>query len=507
MPADGRGRARDLRADGAPPAGGLHAADRAAHAARGRALLRPLPGPHAGRRPDALRRARSRSGRRRSRATSCRSRPSRTCTTRSRAHAPPLLAALRVDGRAGRAARGRRADGRGGPAATTRSTRRSSRTRCRSRRRPSTPRSRRCRACAAPAREFRRGVRRGARRPRLAAGRLEGEQRGDPRRRPCARSSGVPRAALSDDDAIRMVLDPAQNRILGETLTLTTHGKLSRALFHPSLHVPQEALAHRRQPGPAPPHDAGLAAGAAGVPLGRAGLHRPDARRATCPRRDALYRETMEETWEAIGELRARGVADEFAAYLLPNAVAIRFTESADLLNLHHKFAMRLCYNAQEEIWRASLDEALQIREVNPRIGPWLLPPCTLRHHRRACAPSAPRASASAASSSGNRTRASTRGRYSQDGLTMLVPTPPRQKPGSPEESGAPGLAFPVVRSGSSGSSWSPRCGGASRCRPTSRCAACTSCSSTSWAGRNRPSTSSASDRAFSEWRPRTAGR
>ena len=29
----------------------------------------------------------------------------------------------------------------------------------------------------------------------------------------------------------------------------------------------------------------------------------------------------------------------------------------------------------------ASLDEALQIREVNPRIGPWLLPPCTLRHY------------------------------------------------------------------------------------------------------------------------------
>ena len=96
---------------------------------------------------------------------------------------------------------------------------------------------------------------------------------------------------------------------------------------------------------------------------------------ADVPEADALYRDTMQETWEAIGQLRARGVADEFAAYLLPNAVAIRFTESADLLNLHHKFAMRLCYNAQEEIWRASLDEALQIREVNPRIGPWLLPP------------------------------------------------------------------------------------------------------------------------------------
>jgi carbamoyl-phosphate synthase large subunit len=94
---------------------------------------------------------------------------------------------------------------------------------------------------------------------------------------------------------------------------------------------------------------------------------------------DAPYRPTMDETWAAINALRARGVADEFAAYLLPNAVAIRFTESADLLNLHHKFAMRLCYNAQEEIWRASRDEALQIAEVDRRIGRYLQPPCTLR--------------------------------------------------------------------------------------------------------------------------------
>ena len=42
---------------------------------------------------------------------------------------------------------------------------------------------------------------------------------------------------------------------------------------------------------------------------------------------------------------------------------------------------MRLCYNAQEEIWRASVDEALQVREVHPRIGAHLLPPCTQRLH------------------------------------------------------------------------------------------------------------------------------
>jgi flavin-dependent thymidylate synthase len=190
---------------------------------------------------------------------------------------------------------------------------------------------------------------------------------------------GLPRAALSDDEAIRLVLDPSKNRLLGETLTLTTHGKLSRALFHPSYTfrkklshtADSQDQRHRMTPASRPALPAYLS-------------EEPDyvvpMLIAEVPEADDLYRRTMEETWGAINRLRSRGVPDEYAAYLLPNAVAIRFTESADLLNLHHKFAMRLCYNAQEEIWRASLDEALQIREVNPGIGPWLLPPCTLRH-------------------------------------------------------------------------------------------------------------------------------
>jgi thymidylate synthase ThyX len=81
-----------------------------------------------------------------------------------------------------------------------------------------------------------------------------------------------------------------------------------------------------------------------------------------------------------VARLKALGAPDELAHYLLPNALAIRFTESADLMSLHHKMAMRLCYNAQEEIWQASVDEALQVREVHPRIGRYLLPPCGLRH-------------------------------------------------------------------------------------------------------------------------------
>jgi flavin-dependent thymidylate synthase len=190
---------------------------------------------------------------------------------------------------------------------------------------------------------------------------------------------GLPRAALSDDEAILMVLDPSKNRLLGETLTLTTHGKLSRAMFHPSYTfrkklshtADSQDQRHRMTPGSRPALPAYLSDEPDYVTPMLVG---------DVPEAAELYRRTMEESWEAISALRGRGVPDEHAAYLLPNAVAIRFTESADLLNLHHKFAMRLCYNAQEEIWRASQEEALQILDVNPRIGPWLSPPCTLRH-------------------------------------------------------------------------------------------------------------------------------
>jgi len=50
-------------------------------------------------------------------------------------------------------------------------------------------------------------------------------------------------------------------------------------------------------------------------------------------------------------------------------------------LHLHHKHAMRLCYNAQEEIWRASVEEARQIGEIHPGIGKYLLPPCSIREN------------------------------------------------------------------------------------------------------------------------------
>lgn len=189
---------------------------------------------------------------------------------------------------------------------------------------------------------------------------------------------GVPRAALSDQEAISLVLNPQQNHYFGEALNLTTLSKLTRALHHPSYTfrkklshtADSQDQRHRMTPGSRPMLTAYLS-------------DDPDYITPTLirhvPQAQALYDATMARTWEAIGRLRALGVPDEYVSYLLPNAVAIRFTESADLLALHHKLRLRLCYNAQEEIFNASRDEALQIAQVNPLIGHYLGAPCTLR--------------------------------------------------------------------------------------------------------------------------------
>lgn len=191
---------------------------------------------------------------------------------------------------------------------------------------------------------------------------------------------GLPAAALSDVQAVELLLAPECNPLMGEPLNLHTMDKLGRCLAHAhftfakrlSHTADSQDQRHRATPGSRPV-------------LTRHYTGEPDyvtpALFAEAPAAAIRYRATMEAAWEAIEALLAGGVAPEVALYLLPNAVNLRFTESADLGALHHKHRMRLCYNAQEEIWRASLEEALQIRAVQPEIGRHLLPPCTHRLH------------------------------------------------------------------------------------------------------------------------------
>ncbi|HEY3354294.1 MAG TPA: FAD-dependent thymidylate synthase [Polyangia bacterium] len=188
----------------------------------------------------------------------------------------------------------------------------------------------------------------------------------------------VPRAALADEEALALVLDPRRNRYHGEALNLATVSKLMRALAHAG-YTFRKKLSHT-----ADSQDQRHRMTPASRPILLAHLtDAPDvvvpALAATAPTARACFDDSMARTWEAITALRRAGVPAEHAAYLLPNAAAVRLTESADLPALLHKLRARLCYNAQEEIWRASLDEARQIAAVEPIIGAALQPPCTLR--------------------------------------------------------------------------------------------------------------------------------
>ena len=96
-------------------------------------------------------------------------------------------------------------------------------------------------------------------------------------------------------------------------------------------------------------------------------------------RASAIYSEAMAEAWAAKNELLDRGVSREIALYVLPNAKAIRLIETGSLLHLLHKWTMRTCFNAQEEIYQASMDEIEQLRVTAPEISKYIGPPCYLR--------------------------------------------------------------------------------------------------------------------------------
>jgi flavin-dependent thymidylate synthase len=194
---------------------------------------------------------------------------------------------------------------------------------------------------------------------------------------------GATRSELSDEAAIEQVLSPKQNPYLGESLVLTTLSKLTRALSH-SHYTFQKKLSHtadsqdqrhRMTPGSRPVLHAQF------VP-GEVDAIAPDLIEAV-PAAKEQFQTTLAGTWRAIEQLLDAGVSEEMALYLLPNAFPIRFHESGELLHLHHKWVHRLCYTAQEEIWRSSLEEVSQVRAVHPSLARHIQPPCTLRKEAR----------------------------------------------------------------------------------------------------------------------------
>ncbi|OIO38503.1 MAG: hypothetical protein AUJ71_02940 [Candidatus Omnitrophica bacterium CG1_02_49_16] len=191
---------------------------------------------------------------------------------------------------------------------------------------------------------------------------------------------GLSKDSLTDNEAIALILDPAKNPHLAETLNLTTLGKLTRTMVHPHFTF-QKKLSHT-----ADSQDQRHRMTPASRPVLQCHFvpDRPDyvipALVKASPEAADFYQETMRSVWRGITALLNEGTSEEFAMYLLPNAFPIRFYESGDLLNHHHKWTKRLCYTAQEEIWNMCRDEVTQVSRLFPELGRYMLPPCGIRN-------------------------------------------------------------------------------------------------------------------------------
>jgi thymidylate synthase ThyX len=190
---------------------------------------------------------------------------------------------------------------------------------------------------------------------------------------------GLTRDEMSDDDALDQVMNPARNRYRLDILNVSHHSPLMRALHH-ATYVFEKRLSHT-----ADSQDQRHRMVPASRPLMTfSDTQRPDYITprliAANPRAKAVYDESMRESWTAKNRLLELGVPLEFALYVLPNAKTLRFVESGSLLSLLHKWTLRTCFNAQEEIYLASMDEITAVRALHPRIGRHLGPPCVIRN-------------------------------------------------------------------------------------------------------------------------------
>jgi thymidylate synthase ThyX len=189
---------------------------------------------------------------------------------------------------------------------------------------------------------------------------------------------GLTESACSDEEAIDRLLNPARNSYRLETLNIGVHAPIMRALQHANFTFAKKIShtadsqdqRHRMVPGSRPL-------------LALTDTRSPDfvvpMLIAGNARAREIYERAMADVWSAKNELLDRGAPREIALYLLPNAKAIRLVETGSLLHLLHKWTMRTCFNAQEEIYQASMEEVEQVRAALPALGKYLGPPCYIR--------------------------------------------------------------------------------------------------------------------------------
>jgi len=92
----------------------------------------------------------------------------------------------------------------------------------------------------------------------------------------------------------------------------------------------------------------------------------------------AIYDEAMEDAY-GFFDSQCAEIGFGEAVYALPNSHLVEIVERNDMASFNHKAQMRLCFNAQEEIYDIVYEQAKELRAQGVRGADRLLPPCSLR--------------------------------------------------------------------------------------------------------------------------------
>ena len=91
-----------------------------------------------------------------------------------------------------------------------------------------------------------------------------------------------------------------------------------------------------------------------------------------------IYKEAIDKSYDFYEE-QAKSLGEGESIYALLNAHNIQIIERSDFSSYHHKAQMRLCFNAQEEIYDLTYEQVKLLRQKKIKGSDKLLPPCKNR--------------------------------------------------------------------------------------------------------------------------------
>lgn len=185
---------------------------------------------------------------------------------------------------------------------------------------------------------------------------------------------------ISEEDMLDLLLDPSYNSLLADVYDAGMHDPLTSSLrqvnatfiSRVSHTADSQRQRHRRTPGATPSIQTTYD--------GQPDYITPLVVRENIQLREK-YDQVMSRIYANLYKAFELGMSSENALLLLPNAHAIRVTESGDLFDWSHRLRQRLCLLAQEEIFFVSVDQAEQLVDALPESQNLMLAPCGIRKY------------------------------------------------------------------------------------------------------------------------------